>query len=396
MTATEVAERLDCGADPARSRLDALAVDGSLARRTVDGTPVWWRPQRSASDEAGFSRDRERLDFVVENSPLVLFGLDTGLRYTWVENPHPDFEEASVVGKRDEDLLPPAAARAVSAPKRRALETGERVREEVSYELPSGPVTYDLTIEPFRDEAGDIAGLACLSFDVTERKQNERELERRTAELEALNRLIRHDIRNDMAVMLGWAETLEDHVDDEGRQSLDRILRSGRHVVDLTEGARDAIEALVGGSDADLEPTPLSQTLHTEIDLLREAYPALTVEVDDVPDVSVHADAMLGSAFKNVLDNAVRHSDRDHPTVEVGCSLDPSLVELRISDDGPGIPDDRKESVFEKGNRGEHSTGTGIGLYVVRTLVDRYGGDVWIEDNEPRGATFVVRLPRAD
>jgi len=62
-------------------------------------------------------------------------------------------------------------------PKRRALETGERVHEEVTYELPSGQVSYDLTVVPLRDETGTIVGLTAASLDITEQKQRERHLE---------------------------------------------------------------------------------------------------------------------------------------------------------------------------------------------------------------------------
>ncbi len=69
---------------------------------------------------------------------------------------------------------------------------------------------------------------------------------------------------------------------------------------------------------------------------------------------------------------------------------------VRIADDGPGIPDAQKEVVFAKGEKSLGSPGSGLGLHLVRTLVDQYGGDVRIEDNEPTGAVFVVSLPRAD
>ncbi|MFC5369044.1 GAF domain-containing protein [Salinirubrum litoreum] len=128
--------------------------------------------------------EKERLDVAVEHSPLVLFRLDTELRYTWIRNPDQDFEEVDVLGKRDDELLSPDAAETLRAPKLRALETGERVREEVTYELPSGQVTYDLTAAPIRDDSGEITGLLCSALDLTERKAAEERLEAR-AELDA-------------------------------------------------------------------------------------------------------------------------------------------------------------------------------------------------------------------
>jgi signal transduction histidine kinase len=68
---------------------------------------------------------------------------------------------------------------------------------------------------------------------------------------------------------------------------------------------------------------------------------------------------------------------------------------VRVADNGPGLPDDQKRTVFEKDVRGLDSGGTGIGLFLVRELVTRFGGSVHAVDNEPRGAVFVVDLPVA-
>jgi GAF domain-containing protein len=127
--------------------------------------------------------EKEQLDVAVENSPLGLSRLDTDLRYTWASNPD-DLEAEDIVGKRDDELLPREAAETVVEPKRRALETGERVREEVTYEFASRQVTYDLTVSPIRDESEEITGLVCAAHDITERRAAQRELQRQS-ELDA-------------------------------------------------------------------------------------------------------------------------------------------------------------------------------------------------------------------
>ncbi|WP_254533807.1 bacterio-opsin activator domain-containing protein [Natrinema gelatinilyticum] len=122
--------------------------------------------------------EKEHFRVALENSPLIAFRLDTDLRYTWVCNPHPDFRPEDALGKRDDELLPTEQAEKIMAPKRAVLETGKGIREEVSYELPSGRVSYELTVEPLRDDSGTIVGLTCSSLDITGRKERERELKR--------------------------------------------------------------------------------------------------------------------------------------------------------------------------------------------------------------------------
>lgn len=120
--------------------------------------------------------EEEHFRIALENSPFTAFRLDTDLRYTWIGNPHADFDPDAIIGNRDDELLPPEAAETVMAPKREALETGEGVRREVTYDLASGTVNYDLTVEPLRDDGGDIVGLTAAAMDVTHQKELERML----------------------------------------------------------------------------------------------------------------------------------------------------------------------------------------------------------------------------
>ncbi|MFC4551041.1 sensor histidine kinase, partial [Halorussus sp. GCM10023401] len=262
------------------------------------------------------------------------------------------------------------------------------------------------------DDAGGPDGTAdaraVVSFDdVTERKLAEREVEEQAAELDEkrrnltmLNQVVRHDIRNEMNVVLTWAKMLDDHVDEAGREGVDYVLDAGENVVDLTQTIGDLTEMLAEGEDIPLEPVALAPALRSEIETLRAKdaarESAVTVTGDeDLPEVSVLADEMLSSVLVNLLNNAALHSDAENPRVDVSVTVTDESAVVEIADDGPGIPDERKESVFERGERGADSDGTGLGLYLVEKTVDRYGGDVRVEDNDPRGAVFRVELPRA-
>jgi signal transduction histidine kinase len=225
---------------------------------------------------------------------------------------------------------------------------------------------------------------------------SERSLARRNEELLLVNRIVRHDIRNDMAVANGWAGELRGHVDEAGEPMLERVLRTTQHTIDLTETLRDFVEALEPGTEADLEPTSLRQHLRETVESCRETYPHAAFEVGDVPDVRVEANALLGTVFRNLLNNAVQHNDTDEPRIRVSVETTGDSVRVRIADNGPGLPVARREAVFGRAERGLNSGGSGVGLYLVDTLVRQYGGDVWVEDAEPRGAVFVVELDRAD
>lgn len=99
--------------------------------------------------------------------------------------------------------------------------------------------------------------------------------------------------------------------------------------------------------------------------------------------------------FGNLLDNAVFHGGADGVEIDVTVDVDAETVVVRVADDGPGVPDSRKQDVFGRGEKGPGSAGSGLGLYLVDHLVDAYGGSVWVEDADAGGAAFCVELRRA-
>ena len=166
-------------------------------------------------------------------------------------------------------------------------------------------------------------------------------------------------------------------------------------VADKTEEALSRIETskLIADTlagDPELEPVdivPVASEMAVRID---NTFPA-TVGTDLPESAVVTANDGIRSVIDNLLENAVEHNDAADPHVEVAVTVGAETVRLAVTDNGPGIPDDLKESVFGPGEDG--SSG---GLSLVYTLVAGYGGDVRAEDAEPRGTRFVVELPRPD
>jgi len=229
--------------------------------------------------------------------------------------------------------------------------------------------------------------------DVTETREYQQVLEEQNERLELLNRIVRHDIRNDMQLVQGMADLLDDISEESGQPHLETIRTRTEHVIELTDLMGELMDALVTETGEDLEPTNLSFVLDREVREAESSYPNATIRTrGNVPLVEVIANDMLRSVFRNLLNNAVQHHDGDDPKVEVSAEIEDGWVQVRIADDGPGIDLGRRETVFGKGEKGIDSEGTGLGLYLVYTLVDQYGGSVWIEDNEPRGCVFNVRL----
>ena len=242
----------------------------------------------------------------------------------------------------------------------------------------------------------DVTDVVTSLRGLVERKAYEQRLEEQRDQLEILNEILRHDIRNDLQLVQAYAELAEEHVDDEVRDHLAIIQEQSEDAVELTRTARELAHVLLN-PEMETDSVSLKPVIQDQIDEIRSSYPAAVVSVDgSLPHVEVVGTEMLSSAFRNLLQNAIVHNDKDVAKVWVNATAEDGAIEVAIADNGPGIPDAQKDAVFGKGEKGLDSDGTGIGLYLVKEIVEACNGAVWIEDNDPEGSVFVVQLPRSD
>lgn len=268
-------------------------------------------------------------------------------------------------------------------------------REMVDTRADGERVVLDQTISPVTTDDGEIERFVAVARDVTERRGHEDQISTQRDDLDLLNQVLRHDVRNHLQLVTAYADLLGDHVDDEGEEYLRIVRESAEDAVALTTAAKEMAEVMLGTATEN-GPVHLPAAIRAETDEIRSAYPEATFHVqEDLPAVDVSADSMLRSVFRNLLKNAVQHSDRAAPTVWVSAETDGDAVTVRVADDGPGVPEGQRAEIFGKGERGLDSPGSGIGLFLVQKLVEGYDGTVWVEDNDPAGAVFVVELPVA-
>ena len=306
-----------------------------------------------------------------------------------------------VLGRNCRFLQGPDTDPETVARMRQAVEDQDPVTVEVrNYRRNDEEFWNQVTIAPLYDHAGELAHYVGFQQDVTDRKRAERDLETERDRLALLNQIVRHDIRNDMSVALGWGGELAKRIDPADEDAFERIMTAATHTKELTEAVGDLVDIL-GAADPELEAIPLAPVLRTEVDRVRSNFDYRSQSVtirgdDDLPTVDVWATPILASVFGNLLDNAVFHNDKAAIEIEVGAEVTAETAVVRIADNGPGVPDERKREVFGRGEKGLESPGSGLGLYLVDNLVDTYGGSVRIEDNDPEGAVFRVELRRAD
>jgi signal transduction histidine kinase len=231
-------------------------------------------------------------------------------------------------------------------------------------------------------------------------RQQAAELDRRHDQLSLLTQVVRHDISNAATVVTGWGEILRRQVDDgDDADALERVLRAGQRIVEIVENSRDLTMLLDAGEDPETQAMALAPVLQSEVDAVSRIHESsiktVTVDAESTPPtVRVLAGGMLSSVFANLLSNAVRHNDTDAAEIAVTVDVRPAEVVVRVADNGPGIPDAEKERVFEPSTKRGGSPGDGLGLSLVKRLVDSYGGRVWFEDADGGGAVACVALRR--
>lgn len=238
--------------------------------------------------------------------------------------------------------------------------------------------------------------------------------ERLVEVLTVLNRVLRHDVRNDLTVIAGYLDHARREGDADIAEYLDGIEARAERIERLSDHARLAENAVLG--DAVEGTTDLMLVAERVVGTIARDFPAASVsvhaEVDDAQAL-VPGHDLLESALHNVVENAVEHAGHEAPTVDVTVRVRPadaidgprprlsngiaadSVVEVVVADDGPGFPD-REQAVLEEGGEDALESSSGMGLWVVHWIVDAVGGVTTVESRAGGGSVVTLRFPRLD
>ncbi|MFB6173389.1 MAG: histidine kinase N-terminal 7TM domain-containing protein [Halobacteriales archaeon] len=273
----------------------------------------------------------------------------------------------------------PALAEAVAA-----VEAPERT--EITLKREGLARHYDVRIVPLERRARRSGTLLVLR-DVTR-------LERQRQRLAVLNRVLRHDLRNDMNLVLALAEEIVESADPEVAETARRLRSKGLDIVDLSEKAQ-RLEETFSSEDVVLERVDLAALAREAAENVRRDHPEATVEVEAPGEAPAYANGLIDSAVDNLVENAIEHNDGDEPTLRITVERDGEFVEFRVADDGPGIPE-RERSVLGARRETQIHHSSGLGLWLVNWVVTESGGKISFDENEPRGSVVTLALLAAD
>ncbi|AEH36500.1 PAS domain S-box protein [Halopiger xanaduensis] len=384
----------DGGTVPVEANFAMLPENDSAWHRVGVARDISDRKER----ERQLEESERRYRTLVENFPDGAVGLfDENLEYTVAGGQLLDevgVPPADRVGSSIYELYPEELVEEVEPYFHAALE-GEPNSFEVEF---YGRHLHGYTL-PVRNAAGDIYAGMIVVQDVTERREYERRLEQSNERLERFAYAASHDLQEPLRMVTSYLTLLEnryaDAFDEDGREFLE-------FAVDGAERMRDMIDGLLEYSRVEtrgdpFEPTDLNAVVDEVLaDLqFRIEESGAEIAVEDLPELAVD-DSQLRQVFQNLLSNAITYSGDEPPRVRIGADRRGDEWVIAVEDRGIGIdPDDQERvfTIFDRLHSRADYEGTGIGLALCERIVERHGGEIWVDSEPGEGSTFSFTLP---
>ncbi|PSB11905.1 hypothetical protein C7B62_04080 [Pleurocapsa sp. CCALA 161] len=260
------------------------------------------------------------------------------------------------------------------------------------------PKWWEVIVTPMLDENNQVQEILSIYRDITARKTAEETLKQRNHELNRFTYIVSHDLKaplRGIANLAQWlAEDLGEQVSPESKQHLDlldrRVQRMDTMINSLLQFSR------VGRQTLATETIDLAELIAEVIDSLTP--PAdFKITYASLPPTITTKRLFLTQVLSNLISNAIKHHDRDTGQIEITAQDCQTHYQFAIADDGPGVMESAKERIFEifqTGDSDSSTLNTGIGLAIVKKIVEQEGGKLWLVENTPRGCKFLFTRPK--
>jgi PAS domain S-box-containing protein len=272
----------------------------------------------------------------------------------------------------------------------RVFETGGLRTDELSCMRKDG-VEIPAEISASTTTAGDQEYVLTAVRDISDRKSKQRQIR-------VLGRILRHNLRNDMTVVMGQAGVIKSRTSDEAvGNAADRIVRTASELVDLSDRIR-TIRTSIRSEASDGSEVALRPVITSVLEEMSDGYPQAEITVE-VPRGSTITDAdpeHLNRAISNLVENAIEHNEGDEPGVWIAvdrlADRRGDWVAVRVADDGPVIRKADRTAATAPLDQTDLSHSTGLGLWEVGQVVDTLGGDVNFEQRTGGGNVVTLQL----
>lgn len=238
-------------------------------------------------------------------------------------------------------------------------------------------------IAPVFDD-GTFDEFVAIQTDVTEITEKRKQVEK-------LQNVLRHDLRNQLNVVHGYTDLLQgEEIHEDVAEYADILADALNEILSSVEKGQRLLAFLSDTTSP--EPIDVVAVVERTVETQCEAHPETTITLDTPPEARALAVSKLDQAVVELIENAVRHVDHDAPEIAVTVRSRENWVEVQVADNGPGIPEMERESLDSRVVTQLYHD-TGFGLNLAYWIARRSGGRLRFEENEPRGTVVAIELP---
>jgi PAS domain S-box len=346
--------------------------------------------QTDITERVEAKRKLERHRDIVErlNDPIML--QDREGDFELLNEAVADYAGVPAEELRGEDeflFMDEETAARIDRQKSKVLEREEPIDYGVmpTFELNGEQANFSTTRYPYYDRDDNLAGTIAICRNVTD-------LQERTQQLRVIDTILRHNLRNSLTVIGLLAEQLQSRVDGALAEIAGRILESAQDLRETGEKSRAITSVLAD------QPTrgrvDIADAVRSVVDVVREDWPDANLAVSAPERATAITTLKIDEAIEELVRNALDHSDRETPTVEVQVETGDDAITVYVVDDGPGMSEMDRDVLRLGAATDDLYHGSGLGLWLVYWIVSRASGTVTVDDLESRGTRVTVRVPR--
>lgn len=385
------------------NRLENVRSNLNKARSQLDV----WKPPPVSEQQKWVNADYY-LDAIVRSTNDAFIGKDPrNIVRFWNRGAEElyGYSSREMLGKHISVIVPPERIDELNEIVTRVIDGKETVHlETVRRHKDSSRIDIALSLSPILDRSETVVGIAATGRDIRERKRAEREIQQQKNDLEAVNRELRdfaHIISHDLKAPLRAVSHLSDWIyedyidklDEAGKQNLTRLKSSVARMSDLIDGVLNY--SSIGRKLQKKEFIDLNALLMEVISIL---YVPGNIEIhidDDLPRVFGNR-VQLGQVFQNLLNNAIQNIDKEYGEIRIQSIREMDRWRFSVQDNGRGIERDYFDKIFQPFqtlSRKDGVKSNGIGLSIVRKIVEIHDGKIWLESEPGKGTAFYFTLP---
>jgi len=314
-------------------------------------------------------------------------------------------EERELLGKRCYEVLYGRKEICSDCVVEKAFVSGDPCAKVKHVILPDGSEGWqEIYTYPIISEERLVTHVIEYVRDITDRKKTERRLEQLLKEVENINQelkdfayIVSHDLKAPLRAISSLATWLAsdygDKLDEEGKEHLNLLLNRVRRMNSLIDGVLQYSRA--GHTREEKVNVDLNELVAEVIDTLSPPG-NIEIRVENKLPVIYAEDTRIRQIFQNLLSNAIKYMDKPRGLVRINCKRDGDYWRFSVSDNGPGIEEkyfNKIFQLFQTLDRRDETEATGIGLALVKRIIDIYGGRIWVESELGKGSTFFFTLP---